>query len=163
PHGQAYIDQLRFLDGLLDRLAATIDPATLLLVTGDHGMASRGTHGGEEEARRTPFVLRGPGVKTGIMADVPQTALASTLAVLLGLPMLPVSEYPPATNMLAMPAAAAQHLTHAYLAAKSAAAQQVASLSAADAQSLRSDPAANDRLNVALFGAADTRLRWRFL
>jgi hypothetical protein len=168
PMAPRYLEQLTFLDGLLGRVAALADPATtVLLATGDHGMAARGTHGGEEEARLTPYVLTGPGVRRGVSADLPQTALTSTLSALLGLPFLPVSESPPATGLLDVPDASARALQKEYFAGKLAVAarapvttapRRTASpvVAAADSGPVL-DAQANARLNERLFGSTGSR------
>jgi hypothetical protein len=151
------------MDGLIARAAAAIDPSTtVLLVTGDHGMAPRGTHGGEDEARLTPYILTGPGVRHGVKQDVPQTALTSTLGALLGLPFLPVSENPPLASLLDRAPAEAAALTGEYFEGKRAvAATQSAAGRAGVADSTGQDP--NDRLNEALFGADESRAGLRLL
>jgi 4-amino-4-deoxy-L-arabinose transferase-like glycosyltransferase len=119
PHGKAYLQQLGFVDGLLRRVRDAVDPrTTLLLVTGDHGMASQGTHGGEEQARRTPYVLVGPEVRAGAIANVPQTALAATLLTALGLPMPPISEHGPVTALFSWDEREARERRGAYFDAK---------------------------------------------
>jgi hypothetical protein len=158
PLAPRYAEQLMFMDGLIGRAAAAIDPrTTLLLVTGDHGMAPRGTHGGEEEARLTPYALVGPGVRRGVKQDVPQTALTSTLGALLGLPFLPVSEYPPVTAVLERSPEEATALTEEYFAGKRA----VAATQSAAAVAGRHDDDANAQLNEVLFGADDPRAGFR--
>ncbi len=163
PLSPRYAEQLTFMDGLIGRVAAAIDPAsTLLVITGDHGMAPRGTHGGEEEARLTPYALVGPGVRRGVKQDVAQTALTSTLGALLGLPFLPVSEYPPATALLDRSPEQATALVGEYFEGKRAVAatQSAAAVQAIDG---RSDGEANARLNELLFGADDPRAGLRLL
>lgn len=152
PLAPRYAEQMTFIDGLLARVAAAVDPATtLLLVTGDHGMAARGTHGGEDEARRTPYVLAGPGVRAGAVHDLPQPALTSTLLALLGLPFLPVSLEPPVPALLALPPAAAQALVREYFAGKRRAAATLSSQPVV-ADAAATDAAANRALNEILFG-----------
>jgi len=162
PLAPRYAEQLTFIDGLIARTVAAIDPATtLLLVTGDHGMAPRGTHGGEEEARLTPYVLTGPGVRHGVKRDVPQSALTSTLTALLGLPFLPVSEHPPVTALLERTPEESAALTREYYDGKRGAAATAAV--AADVGSGRSEDEANARLNEVLFGADESRAGLRLL
>ena len=51
------------LDELLDGLLAS---GATILVTSDHGMSDWGQHGGDEPtARKTPYLLQGPGIKVG--------------------------------------------------------------------------------------------------
>lgn len=160
PLSPRYTEQLTFIDGLVSRTEAAIDlRTTLLLVTGDHGMASRGTHGGEEEARLTPYVMVGPGVQPGVRRDLPQTALTSTLSALLGLPFLPVSEHPPATELLARAPEEARALVQAYFTGK----RTAAATQTADALPTGVDAAANATLNEALFGAEQSRVGFRAL
>jgi hypothetical protein len=163
PLSPRYAEQLTFMDGLVARTVAALDPATtLLLVTGDHGMAPRGTHGGEEEARLTPYVLTGPGVRSGVKQNVPQTALTSTLTALLGLPFLPVSEYPPVTALLERSPEEASQLSSEYSAAKRAAAATQSSAGGNAAAAL-ADESVNARLNEVLFGAEESRAGLRLL
>ncbi len=163
PVSDRYAQQLTFMDGLLQRMAAAVDTrTTLLLVTGDHGMASRGTHGGEEEARLTPYALVGPGVRAGVKQDLPQTALTSTLLGLLGLPFLPVSTEPPATALLDRGSDDATALVREYFDGKRrAAATQGSHPLLADAA--RVDADANRALNELLFGAEQSRVGSRIL
>lgn len=160
PLSPRYVEQLTYVDGLIARTAAALDSrTTLLVVTGDHGMASRGTHGGEEEARLTPYVMVGPGVQPGVRRDLPQTALTSTLSALLGLPFLPVSEHPPATAVLARTANESQTLVREYFDGKRRAAATQTSATLADA----TDDAANATFNELLFGAEESRVGFRIL
>lgn len=56
------------------------------LVTADHGATLSGNHGGgEEEARRAPFVLVGPGVVPQRHVEQPLNAIAPTVAALFGI------------------------------------------------------------------------------
>ncbi|MCC6765488.1 MAG: alkaline phosphatase family protein [Deltaproteobacteria bacterium] len=163
PRAPRYAQQMTFLDGLLARTAAAIDTSTtLLLVTGDHGMASRGTHGGEDEARRTPYVLVGPGVRAGVRQDLPQTALTSTLLAVLGLPFLPVSLEPPAPVLLDRPASEAEALVREYFDGKRHATATQASHSVL-AGAPATDAEANQALNDVLFGAEESRAGFRTL
>ena len=85
--------------GVYEAFVAT-RPDALVLITADHGVTPRGTHGGGEPgARRAPFVLVGPRVARRGPAEVPQAALAPTLAALLDLPMPPLAESPPALEL----------------------------------------------------------------
>lgn len=153
PLGEGYAQRLTDVDALLARTVSAFDlHDTVVLVTGDHGMAARGTHGGEEEARHTPFVLVGAGVRAGTSSDVAQTALTSTLGALLGLPFLPVSEYPPATELLAIDAGDAAALRAKYLAVKLAAVPGSVPIRLG-----LGDPGLNGRLNEAFFGGVDAR------
>ncbi len=160
PLSPRYAQQLTFIDGLIARTAAAIDlRTTLLLVTGDHGMASRGTHGGEEEARLTPYVMVGPGVRAGARRDLPQTALTSTLSAILGLPFLPASEQPPATELLARTPEDSLALVQEYFAGK----QRAAAIQTGRPIPTGVDHAANAALNEMLFGAEQSRVGSRVL
>ncbi|MCC6848700.1 MAG: alkaline phosphatase family protein [Deltaproteobacteria bacterium] len=163
PRAPRYAQQMTFLDGLLARTAAAIDRSTtLLLVTGDHGMASRGTHGGEDEARLTPYALVGPGVRAGVRRDLPQNALTSSLLALLGLPFLPVSLEPPVPALLDRPAPEAEALVREYLDGKRRAASTRAARPAV-ADAAATDAEANQALNDVLFGAEESRATLRVL
>ncbi len=163
PLASRYTEQLTFMDGLIARAAAAVDPTTtLLLVTGDHGMASRGTHGGEEEARLTPYAFVGPGVQAGIKQDLKQTALTSTLLGLLGLPFLPCRRSPRSracSHARRKPRAA---LRHEYFESKRRAAATQGSHPAL-ADGTPSDADVNRALNEVLFGAEESRVGWRML
>ncbi len=163
PLAPRYAEQLRFMDGLLARAAAAIDTSTtILVVTGDHGMAARGTHGGEDEARLTPYLMVGPGVRAGVKQDVPQTALTSTLLGLLGLPFIPVSLEPPVPALLSRPPAEADALLREYFAGKRRAAAALDPHRAVgDEAKIGADT--NDALNETLFGAEESRAGLRAL
>jgi hypothetical protein len=161
PLAPRYPHQIPYIHGLIARGAAAVDRRdTLLVVTGDHGMAARGTHGGEEEARLTPYVMVGPGIRAGVELDVAQTALTSTFTTLLGLPFLPVSESPPLTAILDRPADASRALVTEYYTAKLAAARR---LGAVDGSPETIDDTKNRELNALLFGADSSRLGLRVL
>jgi hypothetical protein len=87
------------LDELLDGLLAS---GATILVTSDHGMSDWGQHGGDEPtARKTPYLLQGPGIKVGPGSLLNQADLPATLAALLGLPMPPFGEGRVAHEVLA--------------------------------------------------------------
>jgi hypothetical protein len=165
PYSDAYVAQLRFIDGLIGEVAhAARTRDTILLVTGDHGLGARGSHGGaEEEARITPYVLVGSGVTKGVRRNIAQTAIAPTLAVLLGLPLPVVSEYPPLTDLIDASPDAEQQLLTAYLAAMSAAARSVAHDAASDVPEGAVDRGDDSWLNAALFDAGGSRRGMRSL
>lgn len=78
------------VDELLSSLLAT---GTTVLLTSDHGMSDGGQHGGDEPtARKTPYLLQGPGIRVGPGPLLSQADLPATLAALLGLPMPPFGE-----------------------------------------------------------------------
>ena len=90
---------------LLDELGRAAD--TLIVVTSDHGeeFFERGflQHGGSlhEELLRVPLLLRGPGVKRGVLTRPAMLAdIAPTLLALLGLPPL---EHVQGVNLLGPP------------------------------------------------------------
>ncbi len=161
PSGAAYRTSLAFQDQLLGELLDRIRTSTLpivLLVTGDHSLAARGGHGGgEEEARRPPFVFWGAGIRAGVRQDLPQAAIPTTLGVLLGFPLLEVSEQPPATALLSLSPEQAQAVHTAYFTAK----RHVAGLEPVVA--VAHEAAENQRLNQRLFGPPTPRTSGRLL
>lgn len=162
PFAPRYFEQLMFVDSLLQRVTSAIDFSnTVLLVTGDHGLAARGTHGGEEEARFTPYVLAGSGVRRGVKADLPQNALTTTLGELLGLPILAVSQHPPSSDLLAVSEQTALSMSREYLERKLDVVRRVGVPSGWYGS--LDDPDANQRLNEVLFGTNDSRLMLRLL
>jgi hypothetical protein len=106
--GAPYARACAVVDGHLERVVRAFrarHPDATVLVAADHGVSEHGTHGGgEESARRAPFVLVGPGVAVVRRVEVPQAALAPTLSALLGLPQPPLADAPPAKALLALPA-----------------------------------------------------------
>jgi len=162
PLASRYFEQLTFVDSLLQEVISEIDLSdTVLLVTGDHGLAARGTHGGEEEARFTPYVLAGSGIKRGVKANLPQSALTTTLVELLGLPILSVSQHPPRSDLLAISEQTAVSVRKEYLERKLAVVRRVGSASGWNGS--LDDPDANLRLNEALFGASESKWMLRLL
>lgn len=86
PLSDAYTKKLASLDGQLRTLVAACADC-LVVLTSDHGASDQGHHGiGEPIARRTPLVLAGPGIRTGVSITARQSDVAPTLAVLLGAP-----------------------------------------------------------------------------
>lgn len=160
PTGAEYREALTFLDGLIADVVAAVDEHTVVLVTGDHGMGPRGTHGGRDDAATlTPYVLWGAGVRPGATADLPQTAIPTTLAALLGVPLPAAGEQPPATTLLALDETRAAALSDEFLARKLAAARTLApdvTLEAAPAR-------ANEGLNEVLFASRDRKIGPRAL
>ncbi|KAH6624325.1 hypothetical protein B0J18DRAFT_427922 [Chaetomium sp. MPI-SDFR-AT-0129] len=93
--------KLRQMDGFIRDLAATIDDETVLIVMGDHGMDSKGDHGGESEdeveaalwmyspkgifGRTKPEYATPP--TTAKARPVNQIDLVPTLALLMGIPI----------------------------------------------------------------------------
>ncbi|KAF4503857.1 hypothetical protein G6O67_008796 [Ophiocordyceps sinensis] len=101
PDHPAMKAKLQQMDGFLRKLTASIDDDTLLVVMGDHGMDSKGDHGGESDdeveaalwmyskrpifGRTSPeFATPPPTAKT---RPVNQIDLVPTLALLLGIPI----------------------------------------------------------------------------
>lgn len=101
PDHAAMAAKLREMDGVIRKLMESIDDNTLLVVMGDHGMDSKGDHGGESDdeveaalwmyskkgkfGRTTKGALMPP--KTAKERPVPQIDLVPTLSLLLGLPI----------------------------------------------------------------------------
>ncbi|EOO02285.1 putative gpi ethanolamine phosphate transferase protein [Phaeoacremonium minimum UCRPA7] len=101
PAHPAMRSKLQQMDGFIRELVETIDDDTLLIVMGDHGMDSKGDHGGESEdeveaalwmysskpvfGRTNPEFVTPP--ETAKMRPVNQIDLVPTLALLLGTPI----------------------------------------------------------------------------
>lgn len=101
PAHTAMTAKLRQMDGFIRNLAETIDDDTVLIVMGDHGMDSKGDHGGESEdeieaalwmyskkpvfGRTQPAFVTPPA--TAKTRPVNQIDLVPTLALLLGIPI----------------------------------------------------------------------------
>ncbi|MCC7136804.1 MAG: alkaline phosphatase family protein [Planctomycetes bacterium] len=102
--GPAYAAAVAAVDRRLDELVLLFRrtrPGAYVLVAADHGLSPRGTHGGgEPEARRAPFVLVGPRVPKRRAVEIPQEALATTLAAVFRVPTPPLAEEPPALGLV---------------------------------------------------------------
>jgi phosphatidylinositol glycan class O len=101
PNHPEMTKKLRQMDGFIRDLAATIDDKTVLIVMGDHGMDSKGDHGGESEdeveaalwmyspkgvfGRTKPEYVTPP--TTAKSRPVNQIDLVPTLALLMGIPI----------------------------------------------------------------------------
>lgn len=101
PAHSAMTAKLRQMDDFIRDLVATIDDNTLLVVMGDHGMDSKGDHGGESEdeieaalwmyskkpvfGRTKPEYVTPP--STAKTRPVNQIDLVPTLALLMGIPI----------------------------------------------------------------------------
>ena len=101
PDHQAMADKLRQMNQVLQDVVSSIDDDTLLIVMGDHGMDTKGDHGGESDeevqaalwaySKKARFGrvdsahLLPPA--TGKERPVGQIDLVSTLSLLLGLPV----------------------------------------------------------------------------
>jgi hypothetical protein len=88
PHSRAYTQKLAALDEQIRALIDACGDDCVVVLTSDHGSSDRGHHGlGEEIARKTPLVLRGPGIRAGARFVARQADVAPTLATLLGAPV----------------------------------------------------------------------------
>ena len=101
PDHPTMASKLKQMDQILREIVAILDPNTLLVVMGDHGMDSKGDHGGESddevEAALWMFSKKGIfGRETGTSVQPPRTAkerpvrqidLVPTLSLLLGVPI----------------------------------------------------------------------------
>ena len=101
PDHPSMASKLRQMDGIFRELMASIDDTTLLVVMGDHGMDSKGDHGGESDdeiqaaiwlyskkavfGRRSPSDVYPP--KSAKERPIAQIDIVPTLALLLGLPI----------------------------------------------------------------------------
>ncbi|EOD45602.1 putative phosphoethanolamine transferase class o protein [Neofusicoccum parvum UCRNP2] len=101
PDHPAMTAKLQQMDGVFRRLIKAIDDETLLVVMGDHGMDSKGDHGGESEdeveaalwmyskkgifGRSSPEFVTPPA--TAKERPLAQIDLVPTLSLLLGLPI----------------------------------------------------------------------------
>jgi hypothetical protein len=101
----AFKEYTRWMDPKLDELLTSlVATGTTILVTSDHGMSDWGQHGGDEPtARKTPYLLQGPGIKVGPGPLLGQADLPATVAALLALPMPPFGEGRVAHEILAAP------------------------------------------------------------
>ncbi len=92
------------VDALLAEIAARLDlNRDALLIVSDHGHIDRGGHGGPEAVvLHVPFVLVGPGVRSGYYSDVEMVDVAPTVAVLLALNLPASSQGRPLTEMLTL-------------------------------------------------------------
>jgi hypothetical protein len=85
-----YREAVALAGSLVDRYAATLDfDQDTLLVLSDHGHRPEGGHGGmEPEAQRAFLLARGPLLRHGVeLAERPLRDVASTLSVLVGVPV----------------------------------------------------------------------------
>ncbi|KAK1149858.1 mannose-ethanolamine phosphotransferase gpi13 [Aspergillus melleus] len=101
PNHPAMAAKLRQMDQVIRDLIAKIDDSTLLVVMGDHGMDSKGDHGGESNdevdaalwmySKQKKFGRTSPGTvlppRYARERFVPQIDLVPTLSLLLGMPI----------------------------------------------------------------------------
>jgi len=88
PQSDRYAVTARSLDGKIDGLLRAVDAETTVVITSDHAITNRGGHGGSDaEARQTPLVLLGPGIRRVSGLAVDQVDLTPTLAALIGVPI----------------------------------------------------------------------------
>jgi len=88
PQSDRYAVAARSLDEKIDGLLRSVDAETTVVITSDHAMTNRGGHGGSDaEARRTPLVMIGRGVRPMSGLAVDQVDLTPTLATLMGIPI----------------------------------------------------------------------------
>src|SRR4029079_12883709 len=88
PQSDRYAVTARSLDGKIDGLLRAVDAETTVVITSDHAITNRGGHGGSDaQARPTPLVLLGPGIRRVSGLAVDQVDLTPTLAALIGVPI----------------------------------------------------------------------------
>lgn len=101
PNHPEMTKKLRQMDGFIRDLAATIDDQTVLIVMGDHGMDSKGDHGGEsdDEVEAALWMYSPKGIfgrtkpeyatppATAKARPVNQIDLVPTFALLMGIPV----------------------------------------------------------------------------
>ena len=88
PQSDRYAAAARSMDAKIDGLLRLVDADTTVVITSDHAMTNRGGHGGSDaEARRTPLVMVGRGIRQVSGLAVDQVDLTPTLAALMGVPI----------------------------------------------------------------------------
>ncbi len=127
--GAEYRRACSVVDGMMretvTRFRALHADATVL-VAADHGVTPAGTHGGGEPgARRAPFVLVGPRIARASRVEIPQSALAPTMAAALDLPAPPLAESPPDLALTTLSPAEQAVALDAYLQARIAVARKL--------------------------------------
>ncbi len=100
-----YRDAAALAGALVDRYAATLDfDQDTLIVLSDHGHCPAGGHGGIEPETESAFLLaRGPLLRQGVEIDErPMGDVASTIAVLAGVPVPTMNLGRPMLDLLAL-------------------------------------------------------------
>jgi hypothetical protein len=88
PQSDRYAAAARSMDAKIDGLLRSVDAETTVVITSDHAITNRGGHGGSDaEARQTPLVMLGPGIRRMSGLTVDQVDLTPTLATLMGVPI----------------------------------------------------------------------------
>jgi hypothetical protein len=88
PQSDRYAATARSMDAKIDGLIRAADAETTVVITSDHAITNRGGHGGSDaEARQTPLVMLGPGIRRMAGLTVDQVDLTPTLATLMGVPI----------------------------------------------------------------------------
>lgn len=101
--GPEYEAKLREIDDRMRRICADwrVGADDLVLVLADHGATAAGNHGGGEEvARRAPFIIVGPAIRPGGPFTTDHRAWAATIAYLLRVPIPKRAERGPAWEFL---------------------------------------------------------------
>jgi arylsulfatase A-like enzyme len=109
-HRREYFAIASHADEQIGRLLDTLDDDTVVVFSGDHGLAL-GEHGlmGKqsmyEHSMRVPLVFAGPGVPAGVRDDslVYQASIFATLCALTGVPVPEGLEFPPLLGPLTEP------------------------------------------------------------
>ena len=88
PQSDRYAVIARSMDEKIHGLIQAVDADTTVVITSDHAMTNRGGHGGSDaEARQTPLVMLGRGIRPLSGLAVDQVDLTPTLAALMGIPI----------------------------------------------------------------------------
>jgi hypothetical protein len=91
---QAYLHQVTQTDAALGRLLAAVPPETTILITADHGGSGYIHWSGAEEDVRIPWIIKGPGIRSGrpLAAEIHTFDTAATVAHVLGLKLVPEAQ-----------------------------------------------------------------------
>ena len=126
-------------------------PDAVVLLAADHGLTSRGNHGGgEPDARRAPFVLVAPVVARAVDVEISQPALASTVAAVLRVAPLPFAEAGPALELTRLLPAERLAALSAYVNVRLALAATTSAKDLSDAIAVRRAAAGVEDTNAAL-------------